>query len=753
MGKPGVNNTQKIKIYTVFGIIFAAFVLLVVRLYRIQIEQGQFFLSKALAQQLRPTTISAKRGNIYDRNLNRLAVSSPVWTVVLSPAELGEQGELEMIAGHLSQLLEIPRQSIIEKGQKTKSYYEIIKQQTEKNTADAVAAWIESEGLRSVYLVEESRRYYPYGSLAATVLGFVNRDQSGAYGLESYYESLLAGTPGLALTEKTALRGDMPYQNDKIHSPIDGRSLVLTIDEGVQSSLERHMRIAIDEFDVKRRATGIVMDVNTGAILAMSNQPDFDPNRPSELADPRAVERINNLFLGSGQGDDVQLSEQQLRDRKQALEQEWFLQWQNKAVNEPYEPGSVFKVITAAAALESDAVTGHGQYYTCTGSLTVAGRIKSCWKPEGHGTIDFYQAVKYSCNPAFMMVAKKLGAERFDGYFKRFGLTDLTGIDIPGEAEGVYYQDLVALDAMSEEYLASSSFGQSFKVTPIQMITAVSACVNGGRLMQPYVVDRVLDADGRVESYKTPTLIRNVISQETSSLIADMLLHSVSDHDASGRFAYVPGYRVGGKTGTSEKLELARAGQDAMISSFLGIAPADDPQIAVLILLDEPYIKSSTGAVAAAPVVGAVMSDILPMLGIKPVYTPEERAAAQVALPKLSGKLVHDAVSELTRLSLSYSLEGGGSTVVAHYPAEKTLCPRGSSVILYTEQNYTPAKLTVPDTLGMSAQQARRTLQNAGFNVDIINPELENTGAHVVGSQPEPGSFAQPADIVGLELG
>jgi stage V sporulation protein D (sporulation-specific penicillin-binding protein) len=742
------------------ALIVLAFGFLAVQLYSIQITQGRFYQAKAVAQQLRPTTIPASRGIIYDRNMKRLAASSTVWTVVLSPAELESDAQLESIAGILSPLLNVSRESILEKGTQKSSYYEIIKQQVEKTQADAVTEAMRKENIRCVYLVEDSRRYYPYGNLAAAVLGFVNRDQTGAYGLESYYNKTLAGTPGLAVTEKTALSGDMPYTKDKTYQPIDGKSIVLTIDETIQNSLERHLKLAIQEYEVENRAVGIVMDVNTGAILAMTTQPDFNPNDPSKLTDPAAVLRLEAfekevLAEAQMQGLGTAQHEAKLAEmRKAEIEKERFAQWRNKAVSDPYEPGSVFKVITAAAALETDSVAPHGQYFTCTGSHIVEGRPKACWKTTGHGTIDFYQAVKFSCNPTFMMVGELLGAQKFDDYFKRFGLNTPTGVDLPGESDGFYYADFVAMDAQSDEYLASSSFGQTFKVTPIQIISAVAAAVNGGKLMQPYVVERILDADGRVDSIRQPTLIRHVISNETSALVADMMYHTVLDSDASGRFAYVPGYRVGGKTGTSEKLDIKEDGKvTKSISSFLGIAPSDSPKIAVLIMLDEPKIKNTTGAVAAAPVVGAVMSDILPLLDIEPEYTQKETEKTEVLTPKLSGKLIHDAIADLTALELSYKLEGEGTKVIAQYPAEKILCPKGSSVILYTDATYTPARLTVPNLAGMSAQQARRTVLNSGFNVKIINPELENTPAVVIRQEPLPQTLSEEATVVSIELG
>jgi stage V sporulation protein D (sporulation-specific penicillin-binding protein) len=477
------------------------------------------------------------------------------------------------------------------------------------------------------------------------------------------------------------------------------------------------------------------MNVKTGAILAMTTQPDFDPNDPTTIADAATAAYVESLK------DD----EEAYNTAKQEAQ---FAQWRNKAISDAYEPGSVFKIVTGSMALELGVTTETGIYYTCTGSYTVAGREKSCWKTAGHGTIDFTHAVMYSCNPAFMMIGEAIGAESFQDYFERFGLRDATGIDLPGEAEGYFYSDLVAYDAQSAEYLASSSFGQTFTVTPIQMITAVSAAVNGGNLLEPYVVAQVLDSEGNVVSTTSPTVKRRVISEETSETMRRIMEQVVGTTDGSGKKAYVPGYRIGGKTGTSQKLAEASDSGETYIVSFVGVAPIDDPEIAVLVVLDEPIVANIYGSVIAAPVVGAIMSDILPYLGVEAVYTEEEAAVQEVTVPYVVGSLMHDAIYELTASQLSYKIVGDGVTVTRQLPAAGQECPKGTTVILYFDDASEDTTIPVPDVVGMSGQQANRTILNAGLNIRLAGDDIESGTAVAVSQDPEAGTEVESGTVV-----
>lgn len=756
MAKPVSSNSMKIKMNIVLAVMITlGFCGLIGRLYYLQLVDFEENRTRALRQQLRPTTIAAQRGAIYDRNMKTLAASATVWAVIISPAEIKSDEELNKIADFLAPLLEIDREKVMQRGQKKSSYYEIIKQRVEKEEADKITAFSLDNKLSCIHLIENSKRYYPYGSLASTVLGFTTNDNTGAYGLESKYEKILSGTPGMVVSAKNAKSGNMPSSYERQYEPVDGNSLVLTIDEVVQHSLERHLETAVIEHNVHNRATGIVMDVNTGAILAMATKPDFDPNQPNEIYDERtraAVENFANdpalIEKLSTITDSAERAKVLEEARKEALGKAQFQQWRNKAISDPYEPGSVFKVITSAMALDLNVVKPTGQYFTCPGYHIVAGRRKACWKSAGHGTINFTEAVKFSCNPAFMMVGALIGPQNFYDYFDRFGLRETTRIDLPGEADGIFY-DFATLAKESGEELASSSFGQTFKVTPIQIVTAVSAAVNGGKLMQPYVVSQVLDPEGNVISTTEPVVKRQVISEETSKVLDGILEHVVGDSDGSGRYAYVPGYRVGGKTGTSEKLDAKEDGEvTKRISSFLGVAPSNDPQICVLVILDEPHMQNIYGSIIAAPIVGAVMADVLPYLGVEPQYNEKEIAELEVEVPALSGQKVHDAIAMLTAKSLKYKMVGEGVTVTRQLPAAGEVCPKGSTVILYTDKETQSGSIAVPNVLGLSAQQANRTLLNAGLNIRLAGDDIENAQSMAISQEPAPETMVDEGAVV-----
>lgn len=740
MSKTAVStNKMKIKMNFVLAImVILGFGTLIGRLYYLQFVEGEKYQAMALKQQLRPTAISAQRGTIYDRNLKTLAASATVWNVIISPAEIESEEELGKIADYLSVLLEVDREKIITRGQKKSSYYETIKQKVEKDVADQITQFILDEKISGIYLIEDTKRYYPYGNLASTVLGFTGDQNKGAYGLEAYYDKTLSGMPGMVISAKNAKGAELPNSYRQLYEPENGNSVVLTIDEVIQHVLEKNLEAAVVEHNVDNRAVGIVMDIKTGEILAMSTKPDFDPNDPRTLTDPKAIARV-----------DAAASEE---ERIELLQEEQFLQWRNKAISDPYEPGSVFKIVTAATALDLGVVTPEGQYFNCPGYHIVAGRRKSCWKVAGHGTIDFTQAVKFSCNPAFMMIGARIGPENFYNYFERFGFKEPTRIDLPGEAEGFSYS-LEMLSKPSGEELASSSFGQTFTVTPIQLITAVSAVVNDGKLMQPYIVKQVLDSEGNIVSTTEPVVVRQVITSETSATMRGILERVVGDEDGSGRKAYVPGYRVGGKTGTSEKLQKNNAeGGKFYITSFYGFAPANDPQVGVLVLLDEPHVGNIYGSVIAAPVVGAVLSEILPYLGIEPQYTEKELEQIDIQVPYLIGELLHDATSALTQKGLDYKTVGEGTTITKQIPASGQPIPKGGTVILYTDEVPEVTMVEVPDVVGLSGQQANRTILNAGLNIKITGLGIENAASVAISQNPAPGEEVEAGTVITVDF-
>ncbi len=734
----GTSNKMRLRLnIVIFLMAVAAMAVLIGRLFYIQIYEGEKWQGRAISQQMRAMQISAERGVIYDTNMKTLAASATVWDVIVSPAQLKGPEELELIADYLSELLEVDREKIIERGQRTYSYYEVIKSKVEKDIADEINAFILKHRLNSVNLVENTRRYYPYGSLASTVLGFTGSDNNGAYGLEAYYNKTLSGLPGVRTSAKNAKGADMDFLYEQRFEPQPGNSIVLTIDEAVQHIVEKHLEAAVVEHNVEARACAIVMDVNTGAILAMATKPDFDPNEPRVIADPHVAEQLAQLKLEVDENEYLK-----------ALGEAQFAQWRNKAISDPYEPGSVFKILTSAMALDLEVTKPTGNYFYCPGFHVVAGRRKACWKAAGHGSIDFTQAVKFSCNPAFMMLGERIGAENFYTYFDRFGLLSTTGIELPGEADSIFYS-MDLLGKKSGEELASSAFGQTFKVTPIQLITAVSAAVNGGNLMEPYIVKQVIDANGNVVETTQPSVRRQVISAESSKTLAEILHKVVSDPDGSGRYAYVPGYRVGGKTGTSEKIDQSVDGVvKERISSFLGIAPSDDPQYAVLVMLDEPHLQNIYGSIIAAPVVGNIFKEILPYLGVEPHYTEKELQNLDVSTPQVTGGLVSDAQRQATAKGLKIRVVGEGDTVVRQVPASGQPIPRGSTIILYTQETEQSTTVTVPNVVGMSGAAANAAIVNAGLNIKVGGIDIDSVGSVAYSQTPYAGTVVEAGTVV-----
>ena len=713
----------------------AAMAVLIVRLFYLQVVQADMWKEKASSQQMYSTSITATRGNIYDRNMKTLARSVTVWTVFISPAEMKEE-QRELVASGLSEILDVDYDMVYEKSLKTWRYNETIKRRVDNDTADEVTAFIQENDIRGIYLTEESMRYYPYGNLASTVLGFTGSDGSGAYGLEAYYNKALSGTDGVIASVRNAKGTAMPFSEQQIYDAEDGQSLVLTIDETVQHYLEKHLENAVQEHEVQNRAVGIVMDVKTGEILAMSTKPDFDPNEPSAIYDTATAEALAEQLEEAG-GD-----EEKLDAYYEALGEAQLAQWRNKAISDPYEPGSVFKLITASAALETGTVTGSTPFY-CPGYIEVAGNRIACWKAGGHGNLDFVGAIKGSCNPAFIMTGQALGAELFMEYLDKFGLYDVTGVDLPGEATSIMHSRETMLNENMAS-LSSASFGQTFKVTALELMTAVNATVNGGYLMQPYVVSQVLDSDGNVISSTEPVVVRQVISEETSALVASYAEQVVSGEGGSGARAAVPGYRIGGKTGTSQKLDQEG---DETILSFYGFAPADDPEIAVLVMLDEPQKNNQYGSVIAAPVVGNVLADILPYLGFEPSYTEEELSSADMATPYLINYGLQEAQSTLVQAGLEYRVVGSGTTVVGQTPGAAMPIPGGGTVVLYTEEGE-KTTASVPYVIGKTGNEANRLILNAGFNIKIEGESLEHEGCVAVAQSIEAGENAEIGTVI-----
>ncbi len=692
---------------------------------------------KAMNQQMENTLIPAERGNIYDRNGNTLAQSATVWNVIIDPSVIkqsddktaaGETPMSQKVATHLSNILEgVTYEDVMTLAADTTKQYKRVKMRITRPVMEEILEAEEVYGLVGIDFEESPRRFYPYGSFASTVLGFCNED-GGAYGIEAYYNKKLSGTPGRILSARNAVGNEMDYDYKVQVPPEHGQSLVLTIDEVVQHYLEKAMETALIAHNPAKRISGIVMDVNTGEILAMATKEDFDPNTPSEVTSKKGLERLEGLT-----GEEYQTQ----------LGQERFTQWRNKAVSDPYEPGSVFKLVTLASAIESGHARETDSFY-CNGVLEVANRSIHCWKTSGHGQETLTQILVNSCNPGFMTLGQRMGVETFTKYFEAFGLTEKTGIDIPGEAESIYH----SAERMGIVELSSSSFGQTFKVTPIQMMVADAATINGGYLLKPFVVKQVLDAEGNVVESYDRTVRRQVISEETSKMVASMAEKVVSE--GSGNGAYVAGYRVGGKTGTSQKLDqLDEYGQVTdHVLSFFGFAPADNPQVAVLVLIDEPELKSAYGSVIAAPVVGAIMSDILPYLDIEPKYTEEELEKREIYVKDVIGQKPHEAQSIMANAGLQGKLMGNGAEVIRQIPTPGAPVPKGSTVILYTDEETEAPTVEAPNVVGLSGTEANKRIVSNRLNLRIVGADIDEEGTVAVSQSPDPGEVLEIGSVI-----
>ena len=708
---------------------------------------GEELKARAAEQQLQDVSITANRGTIYDSNMNVLAQSATVWDVILSPKDFyaaknelkGENGEAAtqaekdayertMIEG-LAEILDVETSSIEEHLTHTESMYREISRKVVKSVADEVTAFVAENDIAGVYLQVNTKRFYPYDDLASSVIGFTNYDNQGVYGLEAEYDEVLSGTPGRQISAKNAVGETMPTTYEQYYPAQDGNSLVLTIDQVIQHYLEKTLDATIAQHKPAEGAAGIVMDVNTGAVLAMASMPNYDLNEPYIITDEAAAAAIDAMEDGEV--------------KTEALAAAREKQWKNKTVTDIYEPGSVFKVVTASAALEEGAATVNSTY-NCTGSVMVDGWPYPihCHDHAGHGLQNFTEAVVNSCNPAFISIGQALGSGRFFRYFDAFGLTERTGIDLPAEAQNSYYTE-ERLNAVS---LASCSFGQSNTVTPIQMITAASAAVNGGKLLTPHVVSKILDSDGNtVEEFGTEVR-RQVISEETSETMCGILEQVVSAN--GGTNAYVKGYRTGGKSGTAQKLNKE---EDVYIYSFFAFAPVDDPQVACLILVDEATSGASYANTVVAPAVASLMADLLPYLGVQPQYSEEDEKTQDVSVPGgLIGRDSATAESRLLAQGLDCTVIGSGTDVVSVYPESGTKVAGGSTVILYTDDRDMET-VTVPDVVGLTPSQANQQLTNAGLNIRITGGAAQNTSARVASQDTEAGSTVPRGTVVTIE--
>lgn len=685
------------------------------QLINIMVLKGEEYQNKASEQQLYDSLITAPRGDIYDCNMQTLATSATAWTVYITPNSIKaikDENEREVVrvalAKNFSEILGVDYDTVY-KNTVANSYYVVVKKKIEKTEADKVREFLsENEELglvKHVGIEETSKRYYPNDSLASVLLGFVGADEQGLEGLESYYDNELTGIAGRVVAAKNAAGTDMALTYEKIEDAVQGKSLVLTVDSFIQYTAEKYLDLAIAENQIAERGAAIVMNVNTGAILALAVKGDFNPNDPFTLsvADQERVDAVTEE-----------------EERKKLASELINRQWRNKAVSDSYEPGSVFKLVTAAAALEENLVNENSTFF-CSGHITVAGQGYDCHKTGGHGSLNLAQTLSNSCNPAYITIGQMLGTTAFSKYFKAFGFAEKTGIDLPGESRSTYH----SADRMGPVELASCSFGQTFNVTPIQMIAAVSAAVNGGYLVQPHVVDKMVDSEGKSQKVADTSYKRQVISESTSAKMRQFMEY-VAENGAKN--SLVAGYQVGSKTGTSQKVSKIEETGDSYlyIGSCVSVAPIEKPEIAVLVMLDEPKGNKYYGGIIAAPVNSKIMSDVLPYLGYEASYSEEELKRLTISVPEATGLPVAEAKGKVMTAKLQYQVVGSGETVLRQFPEAGNQVATGGVVILYTEEGE-DKNVTVPNFVGLTATQANAAAAKAGVNIEFSG-NITSTG-------------------------
>ncbi len=715
-------KTQK-RILWLTGVLLVCFVFFVIRISVIQFIDGERLSREAIEQQTRDRMINAKRGTIYDRNGKQLAVSADVETVSISPITVRKANERELCAKTLAEILEMDEETILDKIDQNTSYV-LIKRKVEKEQADA----IREAGLSGVYLDADTKRYYPYNNIASHIIGFTGADNQGLLGIEQIYDSKLKGQYGRIVTARNADGTEMPYKYDRYYTPEDGADITLTIDVSIQHFLEKHLEQAVVDLQLAEGAAGIIMDIKTGEILAMATKPDFDLNAPFEITNVEVQEAIDAM--------------EDEEEKSQATNEYLNKLWRNKAVVDSYEPGSTFKIITSAMALESNVITLHDSF-NCTGSYQVAKETIGCWKHAGHGTLDLTGALENSCNPAFMQIGARIGQENFYNYYKGFGFTQKTGIELHGETSGLFYPE----GSFNEVELATASFGQGPTVTPLQMITAVSAVANDGILVKPHLVKQITDSNGTIlENYDTVE-VRQVISSQTSEIMCGLMESVVSE--GTGNKAHLEGFRVGGKTGTSEKLP---RGSQKYVASFVGIAPADDPQIAILIILDEPPAGNHMGGTIASPLAGKILYDVLRYMDMEPELPEGSEMEGDVIVPKVTGMNVTEARQILSQSGLRCVVEGDGDEVNTQIPSPGVSIAKNGTVLVYTGDARPSNSVEVPDVTGKSFEEAKSILENSKFQFHGVGIENTTQGAVADTQSIAPGEYATIGTQITVEF-
>ena len=777
-----------------FIVIVAFLLALILRVAYWQIIRGDEMRAAVERQQTGATEVIAARGTIYDRNGKALAESATVNTLICNPQDIdkntGTHEEAEYIADKLSVVLDMDYDKIYNLLTKENRYQVIKKRLTIEETEQVRALKTpkdadgdgktdkddKSKIFKPITFEEDSKRYYSY-NVAPSILGFTGYDNNGIQGIELTFDDYLSGKNGSVMTAQNASGTTLEQQQYEAYaSSLAGADVVLTIDETIQHYLEKYLEAAVEECELKEGAAGIVMNPKTGEILAMSTKPDFDANEPYDISrfEEYSVQfEYESEILGrtltaedqeklfnitdeaktskkeSDSEDEDEIDISLLTDEDiEALKEERTVamrnkMWRNKAISDAYEPGSTFKIITAAAALE-EGVVDFETAFNCGGSKKLGMFDIHCHVSSGHGAQTFAEGVKHSCNVVFMETGLKLGSEKFKDYFEAFGLTKRTGIDLVGESKGIFYDK----EKLSDTDIATSSFGQGFNVTPIQLITAISAVVNGGNLVKPQIVKEIRSDNGVIKSYQTE-VVNKVISEDTSAKMRDILEQVVSAPDGTGKNAYIAGYRIGGKTGTSQKGDRS---DTKRIASFVGFAPADDPQIVVLIMLDEPQVANKFGGTIAAPVAGAVIEDTLEYLGIER-QAMDVDASEKALVQDVRDMDLSDAKEELTNAGFKVKVSGNGSKVTDQLPKPGMQLTKDSIVLLYTQDDPEVKMVTVPDVTGETIANARRILSEYGLNFETIGAgQISTGGAYAVKQSIEPGQEVPPATVVGVQF-
>ena len=727
-----IIQTRSFVLMILMGVVM--FVLLFFRLFDLQITRHEELQGKAVNQQTRRTVVTANRGTIYDAGGNILAISSSAETIILSPLEIDNavndtedpvSWTKESLAAGLAEILGKDASAIRKRMDNVKSQYEVIQLRADEDTAAKVRSYVDENKIAGVHLVADTKRYYPYGSLAAQVIGFVGDENTGLYGLEAYYEKELEGQSGLVISSKDQAENDMLYTYEQYFAAKNGSDLTLTLDTTIQYYLEKGIESMVDKFSAANGASGIVMDAKTGGVLAMASYPNYDLNDFLTVSDQTLQERIER---GESTVADMQL-----------------LQWRNKALNDTYEPGSTFKILTLSAALE-EGVVDKTTTVNCGGSVNISGYTIHCSNKNGHGLQTLVQSVGNSCNPAFINYGLRIGSEKFYEYMRSFGLMNTTGIDLGGEAVGVFAAD----SSFTQLDLACYAFGQNFTVTPLALIAAQAACINGGYLYTPYLVERITDSDGNVTYRHDDTPVRQVISEQTSATVRECLEYVVAS--GTGKNGQVAGYRIGGKTGTADK------GQTGdVVVSFLCFAPADDPQVIMLITMDTPSRATGTyvsGGNMVAPTASTVMAEILPYLGVEPSYSAEELLGMDTTVPNVIGMSVEEAKAKLKDRALSYKIVGDGETITDQTPAGGAIIPGKSSVILYAGEEKSTDKCVVPHLIGKTPSEANTTATAAGLLIRFSGTTgSESSSVRVLSQSIDEGTEVEAGTVITVQLG